>query len=171
MITKYEKVPAYDKAMNPMAEQLETSPTTQLKDENYPRDIFLDQSRMVIGLKDFSNNEFYHGRLRDGPGTALAQRRIAQNAMAYFTTVLQTSLKPFLFLNVSGGVTKATGLQSRANPYNVVVTLGFIENIVESGVCRNEDIMILTPYNGQRQVYTKAIDEIQTKAERRHNQS
>lgn len=110
-----------------LLEQLETSPTAQLEDEKYSRDGFLDQSRMVTGLKDFSNKAFYHGRLRDGPGTALAQRRIAQNAVAYFTTVLQTLMKPFLFLNASGGVTTATGLQSRENPYNVVAPLGFIE--------------------------------------------
>ena len=159
VITKYEKAPGSDKAMNPMAEQLETSPTAQLEDENYPRDLFLDQSRMVTDLKSFSNEQFYHGRLRDSPETALARRAIAQNAILYFTTTLATSLKPFLFVNVSGGVTTATGLQSRQNPYDVVITLGFVKGIVEAGVCRYQDITTLTPYNGQRRAYTRAIDQ------------
>ena len=73
----------------------------QLQYESYPRVIFKKQGRMVAGLVDFPSEQYYDGRLEDGPGTALADREITQRVFQFMTTEMdQASLLPSVFIHV-----------------------------------------------------------------------
>ena len=160
--TKLHK-PAVLDQVNPMADQLQASLMAQLSAENYPVIMLEEQHRMVAGLKDFSNAQFYHGCLRDGPGTALAEREIAGRALQYLATEMdQAFLVPSVFVHVSGDVTTTAGFESRANPYNLIATLDVASQMILSRVCTAKEITILTPYNGQLRAYANAIDKLDT---------
>ena len=86
---------------------------------------------MVPGLAEFSNEEFYKGKLKDSTETAFASRPIACSVLntlrGYFRLQVETTKA---LLNVPTGVTISTTSTSRLNRQSLAITLYFIAVII-----------------------------------------
>ena len=117
----------------------------RMYDNDSPVFLFTEQHRMASQLSEASSKLYYGSKIVNNPFTALENRPSAQRAVRFIQEEfgLQTTT-PHIVLDVKDGICMRSTTQSRSNLQSVVATWQYIELVVEKGVHKPEEIVIVT---------------------------
>ncbi len=143
-----------DHLENPFADQIQTGIMTRLQKLGFRMPMFIEQWRLTEGLEEFSNIQFYGGKLRNASCTKLSNRPKAREASHWIEETFGiATATPHVCLNVSPAATMTTRFMSRYNLHNIVVATHYIKAILKAGLFDQQGILVIVPYRAQAARY------------------
>lgn len=120
--------------------------------------MFIEQYRLTEGLGEFSNTQFYGGKLVNASCTKLINRPKSIEACHWIQKTYDVATRtPHVCLNVTPAATLTTKFMSRYNLHNIVVAIHGIKAILEANLFRQQDILIIVPYRAQAARYREVL--------------
>ena len=149
---------------NPMSQQLKYSFLQRMHDAGVKSILLKEQYRMVHGLATNSSSVFYKNQIVNGAATELVARPAAQAILKFLKEKYpdHAGQVPHLFINVPDGVCMTDpGVSSRKNIQNTVHVINFIlAALTKVPNLKPEDIVILTAYKAQRDLYAATLRKL-----------
>lgn len=148
----------HDNLENPFAEQIQMGIMTRLQILGFRMPMFNEQYRLTEGLGEFSNFQFYGGKLTNASCTKLINRPKAIEACHWIQkTYGVTTRTPHVCLNVTPAATLTTKFMSRYNLHNIVVATHCIKAILKANLFHQQEILVIVPYRAQAARYREVL--------------
>lgn len=147
---------------NPFAEQIQMGIMTRLQILGFRMPMFIEQYRLSAGLGEFSNIQFYGGKLINASCTKLFNRPKAMEACHWIQKTYGVSTRtPHVCLNVTPAATLTTKFMSRYNLHNIVVAIHGIKAILKAKLFHQQEILVVVPYRAQAARYREVLGRLQ----------
>ncbi|KAI9750295.1 MAG: hypothetical protein M4579_006528 [Chaenotheca gracillima] len=120
--------------------------------------LLTEQHRMVQGTAEFTSSTFYDGKLSYGANTAMSGRPNAQEMCAFLKKNYLTQVRePRVFFDVLHGQRVEGAGHTSFNLENAGFVVKLIDSILQTTNITANNICVLTPYQGQFEVYKNAF--------------
>ena len=144
-------------ARHNLAPQMSMSLLQRLRKNGFPSVVFDEQHRMIPLIGDLVSDIFYSGKLRNASSTN--DRELSTDVCNYNQERFGID-SPIVLVNLEDSRDdKQSPIQARVNLDNVRVVLDLaIDLVITKSIVKPEDVLVITPYDGQSAQYSVAVD-------------